>query len=108
MADCISQAAQAFLPQHIAGDPHNEEFVAAFAEHHFCGDASGGASQDGSKGNLRRHAPIAGAPAKSPWIKWHYAGLLTWDACRSFRQNRDCLVPEVGKPLPRSEACDAL
>ena len=78
MADCISQAAQAFLPQHIAGDPHNEEFVAAFAEHHFCGDASVGASQDGSKGNLRRHAPIAGAPAKSPWIKWDYAGLLTW------------------------------
>src|SRR5206468_6638589 len=60
----------AFLTEHIAGNPHNEKFVAALAEHHFCWNPSVGAPQDGSKGGLHGRATVPNPPGKSPRIKW--------------------------------------
>jgi len=62
-------AAHALLTEHIAGNPDNEEFVAAPAEYRFNWNASVGASQNGSKRGLSGHVPIPNAPPKGPRIE---------------------------------------
>ena len=69
MAYCIPQATQTFLTEHIAGNPDDEEFVAAFAEDHFRRNTSVGTSQNSGKRSLRGRPSVANTPAKGLRIK---------------------------------------
>lgn len=69
MVGRITEAAKAFLAEHISSNAYDEEFVASFAKDHFSGYASVGASQHGGKWNLRWNTIHLNAPAKGTRIE---------------------------------------